>query len=183
MESKNWTIFLDRDGVINKRRINTYLSRWSDFEFIDKSDHAIVELSKMCKRILVVTNQQGVAKGMTTHFELDHLHYCLGKHIESMGGHIDRIYYCPDHEIYEPICRKPRPGMAMQAMADFPDIDLQKSMMVGDFYTDILMGQQMGMKTVFIDNDRSIWKETTAPPDFSFANLWAFSQALDDIIA
>jgi len=178
----SWTLFLDRDGVINKRRIDQYLARWEDFDFLDRADLAIVKLRNFFKRIIVVTNQQGVAKGLTTSFEIDHLHYRLERTIKERGGHIDKIYYCPHHEMYQPLCRKPRPGMALQAKEDFADIDFSKSVIVGDFYTDIEMGHVVGMKTIFINNDGSEWHTRAPEPDYIFPSLFSFAEAVEQML-
>ncbi len=174
----DWTLFLDRDGVINVRKINSYLARWDDFHFLDDADQAIVKLSSIFSKIFVVTNQQGVAKGITSTFEIDHLHHRLQHHIHHKGGKIDRIYYCPDHQIYNPPCRKPNTGMAVQAKRDFPSIDFSKSVMVGDFATDIQMGHSLGMKTVFINNKSSEWNSLAPDPDYTFGSLMAFTEEL-----
>ncbi len=179
MNYNNWDLFLDRDGVINVRRVNAYLARWEDFEFLDRADQAIVKLSRVFKRIFVVTNQQGVSKGLTTEFEVDHLHFRLKKQIEQLGGQITKIYYCPEHEMYAPVCRKPQPGMVLQAAKEFPDVDFRRSFMIGDFYSDILMGQSVEMKTVFIKNERSKWKPGTPAPDYIFPSLFAFGHAVE----
>lgn len=172
------TLFLDRDGVINVRRVGNYLARWEDFKYLDRADEAMIILAAIFPRIIVVTNQQGVAKGLTTVFEIDHLHYCLNRDITGKGGRIDKIYYCPEHQLYHPRCRKPDTGMPEQAKVDFPEINFSRSIMVGDFATDIIMGHKLGMQTVFVHNETSEWHATAPAPDFSFPSLLAFAQSL-----
>ncbi len=174
----DWTLFLDRDGVINRRQVGGYLKGWHQFEFIDAADQAIVQLSRHYRRIVVVTNQQGISKGIVSTFEMDHLHYRLQHHIAQMGGIIHRVYYCPEHRMYHPLCRKPNVGMPLQAQRDDPSIDFARSVMVGDFSSDIEMGHRLGMTTVFIDNDTSEWLSETQPPHFTYPSLWAFCQAV-----
>ncbi len=170
----NTTLFLDRDGVINVRKIDGYLSRWEDFHFIDDADQALVGLADIFKRIIVVTNQQGIDKGVTTVFEVEHLHYCLQHHICSIGGRIDHIYFCPTHRLYNPNCRKPNPGMALQAKRDYPEIDFTNALMVGDFSSDIEMGHRLKMTTVFINNTSSEWESDAPIPDWTCDSLMAF---------
>ncbi len=173
--STDWTLFLDRDGVINRRYTGGYLTSWDQFEFLSGAADAIVSLTPVFKRIIVVTNQQGVSKGITTDFEIDHLHYRLKDHIAEAGGKIERIYYCPEHGMYLPKWRKPNTGMPLQAQEDFQDIDFKKSIMVGDFSTDIEMGHRLGMTTVFIKNEKSVWSDDHRKPHYTFPSLWSFS--------
>ena len=110
-----WTIFLDRDGVINKLRHNDYVKRVSQFKFIEGSKQAIVKLSNLFFHVLVVTNQQGIGKGFMTEKDLKSIHDHLSFEIEEAGGHISKIYHCPELEENSPKCRKPNTGMGLQA--------------------------------------------------------------------
>jgi D-glycero-D-manno-heptose 1,7-bisphosphate phosphatase len=171
---KNWTLFLDRDGVINRRLVDAYVKSWEEFEFEAGVLQAIAQFSNIFGRIFVVTNQQGIAKGLMTEEELQILHQQMVAEVERVEGRIDRIYFCPHWSGDKCNCRKPRTGMALQAQQDFPAVDFSKSIMVGDSPSDIEMGVQLGMKTVFIGHDN-------APPhtDWQFFNLKAFAHFLD----
>jgi len=146
------TLFLDRDGTINKRIKNGYVQTWKEFEFLPGSLEGIYRLSQIFDRIIVVTNQQGIGKGLMTHEELKVIHDNMINDITIAHGRIDQIYYCPQLEIFNPWCRKPNPGMALQAQHDFPDIEFDHSIMIGDSDVDIAFGKKLGMLTVRINN-------------------------------
>lgn len=154
--NKTWTLFLDRDGVINKKIPNDYVKNIADFVFEEGAIHAVTELSKFFGRIIVVTNQQGIAKGLMTAEMLEILHTYMKSEISKQEGKIDQIYYCPNLEEDNSICRKPNTGMAEQARRDFPEIDFKKSIMVGDSLSDMQMGKRVGMFTVFINKDKTL---------------------------
>lgn len=170
---KNWTLFLDRDGVINRRLIEDYVKSWSAFEFEDEVPQAIATLSSIFGHIFIVTNQQGIAKGLMTEDDLQLVHKQMVVEIERAGGRIDGIYFCPHWAKDNCDCRKPRTGMALQAKQNFPETDFAKSLMAGDSPSDIEMGHSLGMKTVFIGLDH-------APPhtDWQFPSLIIFANSL-----
>lgn len=147
---KSWTLFLDRDGVINKKIDNDYVRNVNQFEWLPGAIEAIVSLSKKFGRIIIVTNQQGIGKKWMTENDLESIHQYLKTEIEKAGGHIDAIYFAPQLKGENSPMRKPETGMALQAKKDFPEIDFKKSIMVGDSLHDMDFGKRMGMKTVFI---------------------------------
>lgn len=147
---KSWTLFLDRDGVINFENVGSYITRWEDFVFLEGVQEALQKLNGLFGAIVIVTNQRGIAKGLMTEQDLLDIHsYMLGK-IETTGGRIDKIYYCAD----EGPNRKPSPGMAYQAKIDFPGIDFKKSIMIGNTVSDMMFGKSVGMTTLFISSNR-----------------------------
>ncbi len=146
-----WTLFLDRDGVINKRLPGRYVQSWEEFEFIEGSLEAIVQLSPLFYKTVVVTNQQGIGKGLMTHEDLHEVHQQMQTSILKAGGKIDQCYYSPFLKTENPPCRKPNTGMALQAQNDFPLIDFTKSIMVGDSISDMEFGERLGMTTIFIE--------------------------------
>jgi histidinol-phosphate phosphatase family protein len=150
------TLFLDRDGVINKLRINDYVKSWDEFEFLPEVLDALRILSKHFKHIIVVTNQRGVGKGLMTEDMLQDIHKKMIATIESAGGRIDKVYYCTAISENDPD-RKPNTGMAMQAKKDFPDIDFSKSVMVGDSEVDNLFAQKLGISYINAQNN-SLYK-------------------------
>ena len=89
----SWTIFLDRDGVINEKIDNDYVRSWKEFSFTKNATDAISGLSKNFGRILVVTNQRGVGKGLMTEDELITIHENMRKKVDEESGRIDKIYY------------------------------------------------------------------------------------------
>lgn len=143
------TLFLDRDGVINKHLPDDYVKSWEEFEFLPGVLDALVLLSEIFPHIVVVTNQRGVGKGLMTENDLTSIHETMLSVIQKNGGRIDKIYYCTDLS-NESFNRKPNSGMAYQAKKDFPNIDFEKSMMVGDSDSDMEFGNRLGMKTILI---------------------------------
>ena len=150
---KTWTLFLDRDGVINKQIKGGYVTHIENFDFIDGAIDSIALLSRIFGRIVVVTNQQCVGKGILTKKELDSIHSFMIQRIEENGGKIDKVYFAPQLAEENSTLRKPNSGMADLALVDFPEIDFTKSVMVGDSISDIEFGQNKRMKTVLITKD------------------------------
>ena len=150
---KSWTLFLDRDGVINHRIPGAYVRHWEEFEFMENVPKAIAIFSKIFGRIVVVTNQQGIGKGLMTSEELVALHDKMYREIMKAGGRIDAVYFCPKLATENPICRKPEVGMAYQAQRNFPEIDFKKSVMVGDSLSDMGFGSKVGMWNVLVETN------------------------------
>ena len=148
-----WTLFLDRDGVINHEKHLDYIHSWDEFVFYDGVKEAIAVFAKTSKHIVVVTNQKGVGKGVTKPEDLQLIHKNMVAEIEAAGGRIDAVYFCPDLEEESPN-RKPNPGMGLQAAADFPDIDLSKAIMVGNTISDMKFGRNLGVQTIFLPTTR-----------------------------
>lgn len=150
---KNWTLFIDRDGVINKRIPNDYVKHWCDFIFIEGVFEAFEIFNSIFGKIIVVSNQQGIGKGLMSLEELNIVHENMVSEIENNGGRIDKIYFSPYLENENSIYRKPNIGMAMDAMSTFPEIDLEKSIMVGDSYNDMKFGANLNIENVLISVD------------------------------
>ena len=146
---ETWTLFLDRDGVINKNK-EGYIETWEEFEFLPDVLRSLRYFNLMMGRIVVVTNQQGIGLKIMTKDQLNEIHAKMLAAIEDEGGRIDKVYYCPDLEGTESPCRKPETGMAMMAMRDFPEIDFAKSIMVGDKLSDMRFGLSLGMECFMI---------------------------------
>ena len=152
------TLFLDRDGVINVKIDNEYIIKFSDFEFIPGVLSSIQKLSSIFKRIIIVTNQQGIGKKLMTEQDLECLHNKMLVEIEQAGGKIDRIYYCPHLASANCKCRKPKSGMIIQAFEDFPSIESKFSYLIGDSDSDIEAGKQEHLHTVKVDNEYTLAK-------------------------
>lgn len=150
---KSWSLFLDRDGVINERLMGDYVKRVEEFRFIPGTKQAIKHFRNVFGKIFVVTNQQGIGKGLMTKEDLKKVHDYMLKELNAIGVEIDQVYYCPELAADNAPCRKPNTGMAEQAKKDFPAVDFSKSLMVGDSPSDIEMGKRLNMKTVFIGNE------------------------------
>lgn len=175
--NKDWTLFLDRDGVINQQLLDDYVKKWSEFKFKDNVLFSLKKLSALFGRIIIVTNQQGVGKGIMTVDELEIVHKKMKEEIEKAGGRIDRIYFCPKLEKENSEMRKPNQGMALQAKSDFPEIDFKRSIMVGDSISDMQFGKNAGMKTVLITVKNKIYDKSELI-DFRYDGIKAFVDAL-----
>jgi histidinol-phosphate phosphatase family protein len=144
-----WTLFLDRDGVINDEKLGEYILHWENFIFSKGVLDVFKKLSAVFGRIIIVTNQKGVGKGLMTQEVLDTIHLEMQREVEIVGGRIDKIYACTDLDDAS-IMRKPNHGMALQAKKDFPGIDFSKSIMIGNKPGDMRFGRAAGMFTVFV---------------------------------
>ena len=145
------TLLLDRDGVINKYRPNDYVKNWNEFEFIPDFLSAISTWTKHVKRIIIVTNQRGVGKGLFSEDTLNDIHDKMKEEIENSGGHIENIYYCTALGDKAPN-RKPQPGMFRQMLKDYPDIDPNRCLMVGDQLSDMEFASNCGIAGIMINN-------------------------------
>jgi D-glycero-D-manno-heptose 1,7-bisphosphate phosphatase len=148
-------VFLDRDGVINRKPPEgEVVRRWKEFEILPGVEQAIARLHAAGLKVIVVTNQRGIALGRMSELDLAEIHSQLMQHIAAREGAIDAIYYCP-HDRDECECRKPGVGMFERALADFPEASAENSVMIGDSVSDIEAGVRLGMTTIFIKGEPS----------------------------
>ena len=140
--------FLDRDGVVNQKAPQgQYITRWEEMQLLPGVVEAIALLNRAGFLVIVVTNQRCVAKGLITTSELGAIHERMRDALARAGASLDGVYYCP-HELQPPCtCRKPRPGMLLEA-ARAHDIDLSASWMIGDSDKDVEAGKNAGCRTV-----------------------------------
>ena len=150
------TLFLDRDGVINKKLDGRYVRSFKEFLFMPGSLSAISKLSDVFQFIIIITNQQGIGKGLMSEEDLNLLHKKMIFNIQDAGGRIDKIYYCPHLESAGCKCRKPKAGMLEEAFCDFPSIDISNSYMVGDSDSDIQAGMRKNLNTVKVDSQYTL---------------------------
>ena len=149
-------VFLDRDGTINEE-VN-YLHRPEDLRLIGGAAEAIRLLNESGYRVIVVTNQAGVARGYYTEEDVKRLHCYMNVLLGREGAHVDAFYYCPHHPeygigIYKRTCRcrKPDIGMFEQAEADLPGkIDRSRSYMIGDKLLDTQAGKRFGVCGILV---------------------------------
>ena len=172
--NNNWTLFLDRDGVINKKLDNDYVKHWIEFEFIEGVFEALKKANSIFGKIVIVTNQQGIGKGLYRTEDLELIHKNMIYEITYLGGRIDKAYFSPHLSSENHPTRKPGIGMAMQAQKDFSEIDFKKSIIVGDSISDMEFGRNAGMKTVFISEE----KKKDDKIDYQFNSLIEFANKL-----
>jgi histidinol-phosphate phosphatase family protein len=173
---KSWTLFLDRDGVINERLIGEYVKTPDEFDFIEGVPAAIAKLSKVFGLIIIVTNQQGIGKGLMSEEELRIIHDIMVQGIQEAGGRINKIYHSPQLERDNHPMRKPNTEMALQAQKDFHEIDFTKSVMVGDGLHDMEFGRRLGMQRVYISEKP---EPNSDLYDFQFVSLSAFLNSVE----
>ncbi len=172
---KTWTLFLDRDGVINKKIDHDYVRNLEMFKWIDGSKEAIVSLSKIFEKIIVVTNQQGIGKGLMTENDLNEIHSFMKSEIEQSGGGIDAVYFSPHLKEENNSMRKPGTGMLLKAKQDFPEIEFAKSILVGDSVSDMEMADKLKLIKIWVGNKKSEYLNT----DFCFKSLFEFSNTIN----
>lgn len=153
--NKDWTLFLDRDGVINVENKGTYITDWSEFKFCDGALEALSNVAQLFGNIIVVTNQRGVGRGIMSIEDLKDINSKMVAAIANASGRIDKVYACTALED-DNHNRKPNTGMGEQAKEDFSNIDFSKSVMVGNNLSDMEFGKRQSMHTVFLT--------TTNPP-------------------
>ncbi len=172
-----WTLFLDRDGVINHEKYKDYIHTWDEFTFYDGAKEAIAVFAKKFRHIIVVTNQKGIGRGVTKLKDLQHIHKNMIAEIEKAGGRIDAVYFCPDLEDTSPN-RKPNPGMGLQAKKDLPEIDLSKSIMIGNTTGDMQFGRNLGVLTIFLPTTHPEVDLHDERIDAVYGSLFAFATDL-----
>ncbi len=178
-------LFLDRDGVIIENRDNYVLS-WADVEFLPGALEALASLRDAPYRIVIVTNQSPIGRGLVARDTIDTINERVISAIEAAGGRIDAAYICPHAPEQTCSCRKPEPGMLRRAAADL-DIDLNRSIMVGDALTDVGAGQGAGVaEAILVRTGRGRRQETlpaaaTMPPFRIYESLAAVVAALPDL--
>ncbi len=178
-------LFLDRDGVIIENRDNYVLS-WADVDFLPGALEALASLRDAPWRIVIVTNQSPIGRGLVARETIDAINERIIAQIEAAGGRIDAAYICPHAPEDGCDCRKPQPGMLQQAAADL-DIDLGQSIMVGDALTDVGAGQCAGVaEAVLVRTGRGRRQEAlpaavTMPPFRTYESLAAVVAALPDL--
>lgn len=175
-----WTLFLDRDGVINHEKHQDYIHTWDEFVFYEGVKEAIAVFAKTFHRIIVVTNQKGIGKGVTKLEDLHLIHKNMIAAIEAGGGRIDAVYFCPDLDSDSPN-RKPNPGMGLLAAEKFTEIDLSKAIMVGNTLSDMEFGRNLGIQTIFLPTTRPEVDLNDERIDAVYDSLLAFANDLKSV--
>ncbi len=181
---KNKAIFLDRDGVINKNFND--MKTPEQFEIISGVPQAIKKINDAGYLAIIVTNQPTISKGIISFEDINKIHDKMNKELAEQGAHIDAIYICPHHpdsgfegEIkhlkFNCDCRKPKPGLLLNAIAE-NNIDIQQSWMIGDSNSDIVAGKNAGVKTIYVtagggSGSKHEKEHSEAKPDFSASDL------------
>lgn len=166
-------LFLDRDGVLNRRIVDDYVRNWSQWEWLPHAKETVAQLSQRYAHTFIVSNQQGIGKGLFTMADADDIHRHMLAEVADSGGHIDHVYVCPDLKDSGSKNRKPAIGMARQAQQDYPDVQLTDSVMVGDSVSDMQFGWNAGMRCIYLSNGEPIPDEVRDYTDLVCPNLAA----------
>ena len=170
-------IFLDRDGVINKDGGHSdkgYITCWENFEFIPGVVEAIKKITTSGYKVIVISNQQGVAKGCYAKEELDTITENMTKTIRDAGGDIEDVYYCTHLKEENCDCRKPKPGLFLQAKDEHKIEDLRGLFFIGDTESDVQVGQREGLRNILVltgKNKREDAREWFYKPDYICEDL------------
>lgn len=174
---RSWTLFLDRDGVINRDKPGDYVYSVEEFRFYDGVPEALRYFNSRFGRIIVVTNQRGVGRGLMSEADLIAIHEYMVLQVIQAGGRMDAIYYCTSTDNADPN-RKPNPGMAYRAKSDFPEIDLSKAIIVGNNLSDMEFGRNAGLYNIFIRSTMPYLPLPHPHIDAAFDSLPDFAKAL-----
>jgi len=177
---RDWSLFLDRDGVINQRLPDDYVKHPDEFEFIEGVTAALRVFAGIFNPIVIITNQQGIGRGLMTHAQLNLVHEKMLQKVAETGGRIDEVFYSPDLKNSRSFTRKPAIGLGLKAKKQFPSINFKKSIMAGDSYSDILFGHRLGMTTVLIGDDSNAAFEAADILDYRFPDLLRFAEFLEE---
>lgn len=173
----NDTLFLDRDGVVNVQLVGDYVKKPSELVLREDFLRSIPYLKRHFRRFILVTNQQCIGKGICTQADVDEVHRYMCTLLKDNDFRFDAIYLCPHVAGSGCGCRKPEIGMINQALGDFPDIKLHRSLMVGDSLSDMQFGRAAGIPTLFIGSVTPENREAvTANSDFISPTLLQFFQ-------
>ena len=154
MNKKTNAVFLDRDGVLNKVR-KDYVKNANELDIISGIEIPLKLLKEKGYMLVVITNQSAINRGYTTHESVKKIHSKLNTYLEKFNVSIDKFYYCPHRPNENCYCRKPKPGLLLQAAKDF-DIDLKNSWMVGDSLTDTETAASVGCRTILIKKNQTL---------------------------
>jgi heptosyltransferase II len=171
---KGVTVFLDRDGTLNKD--TGYVRTPEEFELFPGVVESLARLYHAGARLVLITNQSGIARGFLTPDALKAIHADLCAQVQKAGGRIEAIYYCPHHPDEQCVCRKPQAGMVTRAVADL-GIDLSRSYVVGDQKRDMELARKIGARRVLVTSGPSgaqvmrLMRAEGEPADYIAAGL------------
>ena len=174
-------VFLDRDGVINKKAPKAdYVKSWDEFDFLPGAVDAIKKLTKHNYEIYIITNQAGISRGMMKESDLMTIHKNMLEVIEKNNGKIKDIYYCPHGWDEGCECRKPKPGMFYQAAREH-DLDLSKSYFIGDDERDKIAGDSAGLTTFLVNPDGNLLDVINQLPDFKNSKYISYKELFNQL--
>jgi len=160
-----------------------YVTSWADFHVLPGVPGALARLNRAGLKVIVVSNQRGIALGLYTPAHVEALHACFHDLLRPHGAHVDAFYFCP-HDKNQCKCRKPLPGLYEQAKQDFPEINPTTSIMIGDSLSDIEFGRSLSMMTILIEGDPHRKKRGAASAaELADLRFHSFPDAVDALLA
>ena len=147
-------IFLDRDGVINQER-RDYVKKLDEFRILDKTSDAINIIKNRGFLVIIITNQSAISRKLLSVQTLTKIHEKLQSYLEKYGTSFDGVYFCPHIPSENCECRKPKPGLIVQAVTDF-QIDLSQSYMIGNSETDVQAATNAGCKGILLKENQTL---------------------------
>ena len=170
----SWSLFLDRDGVINERIFGSYVLSKQDFIFKEGVLEISAELFSRFSHVFIITNQQCIGKGIVSAEAVDELHKWMINEFIKNDANIHAVYVAPELNNEKSRRRKPNTTMGMEAKKHYPEIDFSKSIMVGDTDSDIEFGKKLGMKTVLVRSK----EQCSSFPDIKVSSLEELNRVL-----
>jgi D-glycero-D-manno-heptose 1,7-bisphosphate phosphatase len=160
-----------------------YITSWSEFQPLPGVPQAIARLNHAGLRVVVVTNQRGIALGLYTADDVRAIHSAFQSFLKAHGAVVDGFYFCP-HDKGQCTCRKPLAGLFEQAVAEFSEITAATSVLIGDSLSDIEFGQRLGMLTAYIEGDSEQRKHgSEAAPELADLRFSSLGEAVDALLA
>ena len=177
---RDWCLFLDRDGVMNRQIVDDYVRRWREFEWLPRAPLALKKLRAWAPHLVVVTNQQGIGKGLMSADDVATIHHRLRAELAVNGVWIDAFQVCPHLEPAGCTCRKPRPGLVLDWLGQHPASEPSLSIMVGDSQSDLELAHNVAA-TAGGCSSIQIGARTNrgAVADASFDSLWDFAVVVE----
>ncbi|MBB3607007.1 histidinol-phosphate phosphatase family protein [Mycolicibacterium sp. BK556] len=177
---RDWCLFLDRDGVINRQIVDDYVRSWADFEWLPRARDAIKKLSEWAPHLVVVTNQQGVGKHLMSIDAVTTIHQNIQAALIQDGVTVNGFQVCPHLESQHCSCRKPQPGLVLDWLNDHPAVEASLSVVAGDSPSDMELAQNVatavgGCVSIGIGGRASVVGFANA----SFNSLWDFAVAVE----
>lgn len=177
---RQWCLFLDRDGVINRQIVGDYVRHWQQFDWLPSASEALKLLRRWAPRLVIVTNQQGIGKGLMTSCDVAVIHDCIQKEIAADGGPvIDAFQVCPHLESAACSCRKPQPGLVLDWLQKHTDVDPSLSVMVGDSTSDLELAQNIAAEVGGCAAIKIGISDRGARVDASFDSLFEFATVVE----
>jgi histidinol-phosphate phosphatase family protein len=175
---KKWCLFLDRDGVINRQIVGDYVRTWMQFEWLEGAPLALLQLRKWAPHLVVVTNQQGVGKGLMSIQDVDLIHRKISDRLAAEEVSVDGFRVCPHLESAGCNCRKPAPGLVLDWLQQHPDVDPALSVVVGDSWGDMELARHVSAATGGCAKIQIGDKKLGGTVDAAFHSLWDFALAV-----